>query len=65
MNANDVYNIAQALPKEELVKLCDMLGVSIKPKKPLKPKKRPLPDFTVEDGIRYLLANHFNKIRTP
>ncbi|MEL0457337.1 hypothetical protein WJN01_13950 [Flavobacteriaceae bacterium SZ-1-7] len=63
MNANDVYNVAKALPKEELDKLCDMLAINYQPQKAIKPKKKPLPDFTVEDGIRYLLANHFNKVK--
>ena len=65
MNANDVYNIANALPKEELQRLCHMLEISIKPKKSIKRKKKPLPDFTVEDGIKYLINNHFNKVRNP
>ena len=65
MNANDVYNIAKAPPNEELMRLRYMLEVRMQPKKSIKRKKKPLPDFTVEDGIRYLIDNHFNKIRTP
>ncbi|GAL80004.1 hypothetical protein JCM19274_2676 [Algibacter lectus] len=40
-----------------------MLEIKIQPKKSI--KRKPLPNFTEEDGIRYLLDNHFNKIRTP
>ncbi|WP_147676280.1 hypothetical protein [Algibacter pacificus] len=65
MNANDVYNIASALPKEELARLCNMLEIKTQPKKSIKRKGKPLPNFTEEDGIRYLLDHHFNKIKTP
>lgn len=65
MTANDVYNIANALPKEELDRLCDMLGVKVQPKVKFKKKRKPLPDFTVEDGIRHIIETHFNKIRKP
>ncbi|GLB47694.1 hypothetical protein [Neptunitalea lumnitzerae] len=62
MNANDVYNIATALPDDELKKLYDMIHVKIQPKKqsiPFKRKRKSLPEFTIEDGIRYLIENHF------
>ncbi|NRD19511.1 hypothetical protein HNV08_05590 [Winogradskyella eckloniae] len=65
MNAKDVYNIATALSNEELFKLCDMLELKMQPKTPAKRKKKPMPDFTVEDGIAYLINNHFNKVRKP
>jgi len=64
MNATDVYNIAKALPEEELLRLCGMLKIDIQPEKEIK-KEKVLPNFTVEDGIRHLLKSHFNKIRTP
>lgn len=63
MNAIDVYNVANALPKEELIKLYDMLKIEIQPSKTINKKKKLLPEFTVNDGIRYLIKNHFNKIR--
>jgi hypothetical protein len=63
MNANDVYNIAKALPEEELLRLYYMLDISVKPKKRLNKKRKTLPKFTVNDGIRYLINNHFNKIK--
>ena len=63
MNANDVYNIAKALPQEELQRLCNMLVVDTRPKKPLK-KRKPEINFTVDDGIRYLLKTHFSKVKT-
>lgn len=65
MTATDVYNIACALPKEELHRLYNMLGEKTQVKKELKCKKKKLPDFTVEDGIRYLIDNHLNKVRKP
>ncbi|SDH09639.1 MULTISPECIES: hypothetical protein [Winogradskyella] len=64
MNANDVYNIAKALPEEELIRLYNMLDISVRPKTKIKKKRKPLPEFTVNDGIRFLLKNHFNKIKT-
>lgn len=65
MTANDVYNIANALPKDELVRLCDMLEIKIQPKKHPKRKTKSLPDFTVKEGIQYLIKMHFNKVKTP
>lgn len=66
MTANDVYNIAKALPEEELHRLCNMLEVKMQPKKTIvKRKQKSLPDFTIEDGIKLLIKNHFSKIRTP
>ena len=66
MTANDVYNIATALPEKELQRLLSMLEVKKQPEKVIvkKKKQKPLPDFTVEDGIRLLLKTHFSKIRT-
>ncbi|WP_417558800.1 hypothetical protein [Mesoflavibacter zeaxanthinifaciens] len=68
MNANDVYNIAKALPKEELYRLYDMLKGNIKADKTKlssKQVKNQMPDFTLEDSIKYLIENHFNKKRIP
>ena len=61
MVASDIYTIAKALSKEEFIKLSDMLRSDIK-KSEIKPKKKyELPDFTKEDGLRYLLENHIRK----
>ena len=61
MIANDVYNIAKALSKEELLKLYDMLKSDVNQFKiDLKMKKK-LPDFTTKDGLRFLLINHIEK----
>ncbi|MBQ0768009.1 hypothetical protein [Bizionia paragorgiae] len=67
MNANDVYNIAKALPPEELMKLYKMIKGDIKVVKPTlktKSKRKPLPDFTLEDSVKYLIENHFNEKKT-
>lgn len=67
MNANDVYNIAKALPKEEFVKLYDMIRSEIDVSNPRNKKvkhKPTLPDYSVDDSIKYLIENHFNKKRT-
>lgn len=63
MNANDVYNVAKALPNEELKKLCIMLKADsvLVPRKRVKKTKSI--DFTVEDGIEYLITKYFNKVR--
>jgi hypothetical protein len=61
MIAADVYTIAKALPKEEFIKLSNMLRNDVN-KSDLKLKKKDvLPDFTKEDGLRYLLENHIRK----
>jgi hypothetical protein len=61
MIAADVYTIAKALPKEEFIKLSNMLRSDIN-KSNLKLKmKNVLPEFTREDGLRYLLENHIRK----
>lgn len=65
MNANDVYNVAKALPIEELQKLCSMLKIDLQPEIPKSRKKKPPVDFTVEDGIKYLIENYFHKVRQP
>ena len=65
MDANDVYNVAQALPKEELKKLCIMLKIDLQPEIPKKKKKKPPVDFTVEDSIKYLVGTYFQKVRKP
>ncbi|WP_105049254.1 hypothetical protein [Polaribacter butkevichii] len=63
MVASDIYTIAKALSKEEFIKLSDMLRSDIKKSeiKLKKKKKYELPDFTKEDGLRYLLENHIRK----
>jgi hypothetical protein len=61
MIATDVYNIAKALPKEEFIKLSNMLRSDIKKSEIKLKKKYELPDFTKEDGLRYLLENHIRK----
>ena len=61
MNANDVYNIAKALQKDELIKLYDMLKSDVIDQDKVvikKNKKKQLPKFTIEDGIKYLINNH-------
>ena len=63
MVANDVYTIAKALPKEELVKLYDLLKGDLNSTKIKFNKRKKLPDFTMEDGLRYLLENHFSKTK--
>ncbi|MDX6746989.1 hypothetical protein SHK09_09320 [Polaribacter sp. PL03] len=61
MVASDIYKIAKALSKEEFIKLSDMLRSDVN-KSALKLKKNSvLPDFTKEDGLRYLLENHIRK----
>ncbi|UAB74304.1 hypothetical protein [Mesoflavibacter sp. SCSIO 43206] len=66
MVARDVYKIALALSKKELKQFYKLLAqhpdiepLIIKPKSKIKASK--LPDFSLEDSIRYLLTNHFNK----
>lgn len=64
MQATDVYNIAKALPKEELKKLYNLLGSlpDIKERNSkFKKARKKLPEFTVDDAIKYLIENHFNK----
>lgn len=60
MIASDVYTIAKALSKEEFIKLSDMLRKDVNKNK-VKPKRNNLPDFTMEDGLRYLLKNKIIK----
>lgn len=61
MVASDIYTIAKALSKEEFIKLSDMLRSDIN-KSTIKLKNNgALPDFTKEDGLRYLLENHIRK----
>lgn len=61
MVATDVYNVAKALSKEEFHKLSDMLRKEVNPTKVKVPSKNNLPDFTKEDGLRYLLKNLIKK----
>ena len=61
MTASDVYNVAKALPVQEQEQLYNMLKNDVKEKYKLKKKRKTLPEFTVEDGIQYLM----DKIRKP
>jgi hypothetical protein len=61
MIAADVYTIAKALPKEEFIKLSNMLRNDVNKSDLKLNKKDVLPDFTKEDGLRYLLENHIRK----
>lgn len=64
MQATDVYNIAKALSDKELKKLYKMLGnlPEVKESTSLITKTRKkLPDFTVDDAIKFIIQNHFNK----
>lgn len=61
MVANDVYNIAKALSKEELNKLFYMLKKDINSNKVEIKKSKKLPDFNMKDGLRYFLENHLKK----
>jgi hypothetical protein len=58
MVATDVYTIAKALTKEEFLKLSDMLRSDVTKSQIKLKKKNTLPDFTMEDGLRYLLKNY-------
>ena len=61
MIAADVYTIAKALPNEEFIKLSNMLRSEVNKSDIKLKKKNVLPDFTKEDGLRYLLENHIRK----
>lgn len=63
MIANDVYTIAKALSKEEFINLYDMLRSDINQAKIKPNNKNILPDFTMEDGLRFLIKNHITKIK--
>lgn len=63
MIATDVYTIAKALPKEEFIKLSDMLRSDVCKTEIKLKKENLLPDFTKEDSLRYLLENHIRKIK--
>ncbi|MCR1025780.1 hypothetical protein NQT66_13235 [Cellulophaga baltica] len=65
MDANDVYNVAKALSSEEYLKLIKLLNKDLEEKNKLKTSKKAVVDFTVEDGIKYLIENYFNKVRKP
>jgi hypothetical protein len=58
MKASDVYTIAKALPQEEIAKLYDMLKKEVNNGLKIKKSRKKLPDFTVEDALRYLLEHH-------
>ncbi|MCL7765028.1 hypothetical protein MPF19_16515 [Polaribacter sp. Z014] len=61
MNASDVHTIAKALSKEEYIKLYEIIRSEVNPDPIKLKKKNKLPDFTLEDGLRYLLKNHITK----
>ncbi|ARV14827.1 hypothetical protein [Polaribacter sp. SA4-12] len=61
MSATDVYNIAKHLSKDELIKLNVMINRDLVKSKLTNTIKKPLPNFSFEDGIRYLLENHIKK----
>ena len=58
MKASDVYTIAKALPQEEIARLYDMLKKDVNQNSKIKLRRKKLPDFTVEDGLRHLLENY-------
>jgi len=65
LKATDVYNIAIALPSEELSLLYNMLGKKVMsiPDSGIKKRRKCLPRFTIDDGLRYLLENIIDKNR--
>jgi hypothetical protein len=65
MIANDVYTIAKHLSKEEIVKLYNMLKNDVQQNKIKLKKNSKLPDFTMEDGLHFLLKNHITKKNKP
>jgi hypothetical protein len=65
MVANDVYTIAKHLSKEEMSKLYNMLKNDVQENQIKLKKKSKLPDFTMEDGLRFLLKNHITKKIKP
>jgi hypothetical protein len=65
MDARDVHNIAKALSQEEFVKLFALLKIDVQPKANFIKKKIKLPDFTINDGIRYLIDNQLSKTLKP
>jgi len=54
MDALTVYQVAQALPMEEQVKLFNMLKTKLTPKINKKSRDENLPEFTDEDALEYL-----------
>lgn len=58
MKASDVYTIAKALSQEEIARLYDMLKKDVNQNSKIKIRRKKLPDFTVEDGLRHLLENY-------
>ncbi|MEE9407700.1 MAG: hypothetical protein V3V28_06475 [Polaribacter sp.] len=61
MFASDIHTIAKALSKEEYLKLYEIIRSDLN-QPPLKLKKKnKLPDFTMVDGLRFLLKNHITK----
>ncbi len=67
MTANDVYNVAKALPKEELNKLYNMIKSEVElelPKINNRKKNFQSSMFTETECLKYLIQ-HFNKKRIP
>lgn len=60
MNAQVVYQVAKALPKEEQIMLYEMLQKELSINSLQKTKKKQ-PILTKEEAIQYLLKNVFNK----
>ena len=61
MDATVVYQVAQALSKEERLRLYNMLKNDFVPKRTRKGKAQY--KFTKEDAYQHLLKNVFNKKR--
>lgn len=61
MVASDVHTIAKALSKEEYMKLYEIIRSEVNPVSTKLKKKNKLPDFAIEDGLRFLLKNHITK----
>jgi hypothetical protein len=59
MDASVVYQVAQALPKEELAKLYGMLKAELYPKPIKKQNINNVPVYTDEDALEYL----FDKLK--
>ena len=65
MIANEVYTIAKHLSKEEILKLYNMLKNDVQQNKIKLKKNSKLPDFTMEDGLHFLLKNHITRTNKP
>ena len=63
MDASVVYQIVQALSKEEQMRLYNMMKEDVIPK--IRRKGNKHFKFTREDAREYLINNVFNKVREP